>query len=70
MAKVNYRGVQYDTEEYRKMLIEEHSNKRNHDLIYRGLKVTKKASVAAQQTILLCIYILEGLLDRPSFFVL
>ncbi len=47
MAKVNYRGVQYDTEEYRKMLIEEHSNQRNRDLIYRGLKVTKKVPAAA-----------------------
>ena len=42
MAKVTYRGHQYDTEEYRKALIEEHNQHRNYDLMYRGLKVSKK----------------------------
>ncbi len=42
MAKVTYRGNQYDTEEYRKALIEEHNKHRNFDLMYRGVKVSKK----------------------------
>ena len=42
MAKVTYRGNQYDTEEYRAMLIEEHNKNRNFDLMYRGVKVSKK----------------------------
>jgi len=41
MAKVTYRGHQYDTEEYRQVLIAEHQQTRNHDLMYRGLKVSK-----------------------------
>jgi len=41
MAKVTYRGHQYDTEEYRQALIAEHNQHRNHDLMYRGLKVSK-----------------------------
>ena len=45
MAKVTYRGNEYDTEEYRKALIEEHNQHRNHDLMYRGLKVTRSAAV-------------------------
>ena len=43
MAQVTYRGVEYDTEEYRKMLIDEHTQTRNHDLMYRGIKVRSKA---------------------------
>jgi len=43
MAQVTYRGVEYDTEEYRKMLIEEHQQTQRHDLMYRGLKVRSKA---------------------------
>ena len=42
MAKVTYGGNEYDTEEYRSALIEEHNQNRNHDLMYRGLKVSKK----------------------------
>tara|TARA_B100000965_G_scaffold273047_1_gene231103 strand:+ start:190 stop:375 length:186 start_codon:yes stop_codon:yes gene_type:complete len=45
MAKVTYRGNSYDTEEYRAMLIEEHNKHRNYDLMYRGLKVSKKLAV-------------------------
>ncbi len=41
MAQVTYRGVKYDTEEYRKM-VQIEAQKRNHDLMYRGVKVTKK----------------------------
>ena len=46
MAKVTYRGNQYDTEEYRKALIEEHNQHRNYELMYRGLKVSKKLVTA------------------------
>jgi hypothetical protein len=42
MAKVTYRGNEYDTEEYRSMLIAEHNKNRNFDLMYRGVKVSKK----------------------------
>ena len=42
MAKVTYRGHEYDTEEYRQSLIEEHNKHRNYELMYRGLKVSKK----------------------------
>ena len=41
MAQVTYRGVSYDSEEYRKM-VQIEAQKRNHDLMYRGVKVTKK----------------------------
>ena len=42
MAKVTYRGHEYDTEEYRQALIEEQNQNRNYDLMYRGLRVSKK----------------------------
>ena len=42
MAQVTYRGVKYDTEEYRKLILDEAQKNRNHDLMYRGVKVTKK----------------------------
>ena len=41
MAQVTYRGVKYDTEEYRKM-VQEEAQQRNHDLMYRGLRVKRK----------------------------
>ena len=43
MSQVTYRGVKYDSEEYRAMLIKEHDQTRNHDLMYRGIKVRSKA---------------------------
>ena len=43
MAKVTYRGVDYDTEEYTKMILDEAQKHRNHDLMYRGIKVSSKA---------------------------
>ena len=43
MAKVTYRGVEYDTEEYRQAIIDEAQHQRNHDLMYRGIKVRSKA---------------------------
>tara|TARA_B100001079_G_scaffold251937_1_gene244634 strand:- start:189 stop:329 length:141 start_codon:yes stop_codon:yes gene_type:complete len=42
MAKVTYRGVEYDSEEYNKKVLNEAAQHRNHDLMYRGLKVSKK----------------------------
>ncbi len=44
MAKVTYRGVEYDTEEYNAAVIEESQKRNRHDLMYRGLKVNSKAS--------------------------
>ena len=44
MAKVTYRGVEYDTEEYDAKILEEDAKRNRHDLLYRGLKVKSKAS--------------------------
>ena len=44
MAKVTYRGVEYDTEEYNAKILEEDAKRNRHDLMYRGLKVKSKAS--------------------------
>ena len=44
MATVTYRGVEYDTEEYTAMILEENEKRNRHDLMYRGLKVKSKAS--------------------------
>ena len=44
MAKVTYRGVEYDTEEYNAMVLEEATKRERHDLMYRGIKVKSKAS--------------------------
>ena len=44
MAKVTYRGVEYDTEEYNAMVVEEATKRDRHDLMYRGLKVRSKAT--------------------------
>tara|TARA_B100000700_G_scaffold247475_1_gene276871 strand:- start:241 stop:456 length:216 start_codon:yes stop_codon:yes gene_type:complete len=43
MAKVTYRGVSYDSEEYNKKVLAEASQHRNHELMYRGIKVKSKA---------------------------
>ena len=42
MAKVTYRGVEYDSAEYNKKVLAEAANNRNFDLMYRGIKVSKK----------------------------
>ena len=42
MAQVTYRGVQYDTKEYNAKVLAEAAKRQRHDLMYRGLKVTKK----------------------------
>jgi len=41
MAQVTYRGIKYDTEEYRNM-VQAEAQQRNHDLMYRGIKVKRK----------------------------
>ena len=46
MAQVTYRGVKYDTEEYRKLILDEARKEKNHDLMYRVLKVSKKLVTA------------------------
>ena len=44
MAKVTYRGVQYDSEEYNAKIVADAAKRERHDLMYRGLKVKSKAS--------------------------
>jgi len=41
MAQVTYRGVKYDSEAYREM-VQVETQQRNHDLMYRGIKVKRK----------------------------
>jgi|TARA_B100001093_G_scaffold141937_1_gene134445 hypothetical protein len=43
MAKVTYRGKEYDTDEYRAKVLKEAAHNRNYDLMYRGIKVKSKA---------------------------
>ncbi len=43
MAKVTYRGVEYDTDEYNAKIIQENNQRQRHDLMYRGIKVKSKA---------------------------
>ena len=44
MAQVTYRGVSYDTEEYNAKVLADAVKRQRHDLMYRGLKVTKKVA--------------------------
>ncbi len=46
MATVTYRGVEYDTEEYTKKILEEDQQRRNYDLMYRGLRVKRRVGVS------------------------
>ena len=46
MAQVTYRGVVYDSEEYRKLVLDEAQKNRNYDLTYRGIKGAKKLVTA------------------------
>ena len=41
MAKVTYRGVEYDTKECNAKVLAEAAQRQRHDLMYRGLKVAK-----------------------------
>ena len=42
MAKVTYRGVEYDSAEYNRKVLTEAAQHRNHDLMYRGVTVERK----------------------------
>ena len=42
MAQVTYRGVSYDSTEYNNKVLDEAAQHRNHDLMYRGIKVERK----------------------------
>ena len=42
MTTVTYRGVQYDSEAYNAKVLAEAAKRNRHDLMYRGLKVSKK----------------------------
>ena len=42
MAQVTYRGVSYDSTEYNNKVLAEAAQHRNFDLMYRGIKVSKK----------------------------
>jgi len=44
MAQVTYRGVEYDTDEYNAKVLAEAAQRQRHELMYRGLKVTKKVT--------------------------
>ena len=46
MAQVTYRGVKYDSDEYNAKVLAEAAQRKNHDLMYSGLKVTKKVVTA------------------------
>ena len=41
MAKVTYRGIEYDTKEYNAKVLAEAAQRQRHDLMYRGVKVLK-----------------------------
>ena len=42
MAKVTYRGVEYDSGEYNKSVLADAAQHRTHELMYRGIKVERK----------------------------
>ena len=42
MTKITYRGVQYDAEQYKAKVISDQTAQRNHNLMYRGIKVERK----------------------------
>jgi len=46
MTQVTYRGVKYDSEEYNAKVLAEAAQRNRHDLMYRGLKVSKKLVTA------------------------
>ena len=48
MAKVTYRGVEYDSDEYNAKVIRENNQRNRHDLMYRGLKVVRKVAGGKQ----------------------
>ena len=48
MATVTYRGVKYDSKEYNAKVLAQAEQARNHDLMYRGLKVVRKVAGGKQ----------------------
>ena len=42
MTTITYRGVKYEAEQYKAKVLAEAAQARNHDLMYRGVKVQKK----------------------------
>ena len=42
MTTITYRGVKYDAEGYKAKVLSEQEQNRNHDLMYRGIKVERK----------------------------
>ena len=42
MTVITYRGVKYDAEGYKAKVLAEQEQSRNHDLMYRGIKVQRK----------------------------
>jgi|TARA_A100001388_G_scaffold276953_1_gene266216 hypothetical protein len=45
MTTITYRGVKYDAEQYKAKVLAEAAQARNHELMYRGIKVEKKLAV-------------------------
>ena len=58
MATVTYRGVKYDSKEYNAKVLAQAEQARNHDLMYRGLKVVRKVSVKGASKMLVVSEIL------------
>jgi hypothetical protein len=48
MAQVTYRGVSYDTEQYKEKIIAEQTAKQRFDLMYRGTRVNRKVVTDAK----------------------
>ncbi len=42
MTQITYRGVKYDAEGYKAKVLAEREQNRNHELMYRGIKVKRK----------------------------
>ena len=42
MTTITYRVVKYNAEEYKAKVLAEQEQNRNHDLMYRGIKVGRK----------------------------
>ena len=42
MAQITYRGVKYNAEQYKEAILAEKEQNRNHELMYRVIKVERK----------------------------
>jgi len=42
MTTITYRGQQYDKEAYKAAVLEEQTQKQNHNLMYRGIRIERK----------------------------